>query len=220
MKQTSSRIIPLVLFIILSVMDIWAVDTSNNQIITLVKPFLMLTLMWYYLINTITRNRIYVLALLFSFLGDVFLLNKESLFFLSGLISFLIAHFFYIFMVRNLLTKPNKHQLILSVLPNLIILLVLLSLLFPSLGEMKIPVIIYGVTITTFGTVSLLYFFQKRNQLALLLMTGAYMFILSDSLLAINMFYSPISVFPVLIMITYLVAQFLICKFVLKLERS
>ncbi len=216
MKQTTGKIIPLVLFIILSVVDIWAVYTKNAQVITVVKPFLMLSLLWYYLAHTLTKNRVYIVALIFSFFGDVFLLSNEKIFFLAGLISFLIAHFFYIFLVQNKVKKPSNRQLFLSIFPNLVILVSLLSFLFPSLGEMKIPVMIYGTTITAFGAISLLYYLQHTNRRALLLLGGTYAFILSDSLLAINMFYKPISIFPVVIMVTYLVAQFLICRYILK----
>ncbi len=216
MKQTTGKIIPLVLFIILSVVDIWAVYTKNAQVITVVKPFLMLSLLWYYLAHTLTKNRVYIVALIFSFFGDVFLLSNEKIFFLAGLISFLIAHFFYIFLVQNKVKKPSNRQLFLSIFPNLVILVSLLSFLFPSLGEMKIPVMIYGTTITAFGAISLLYYLQHTKRRALLLLGGTYAFILSDSLLAINMFYKPISIFPVVIMVTYLVAQFLICRYILK----
>ncbi len=218
MKKTIHKQVPLFLFILLSVVDIWAVYTKNSQVITVVKPFLMLVLLWYFLANSLYRNKLYILALIFSFFGDVFLLSTEKLFFLSGLISFLIAHIFYILLVKARLQKPRGIQLLIAVIPNLIILVFLLRFLYPSLGEMKIPVTIYGSTITTFGAVSLLYFLQKKSKGALLLVLGTYAFIVSDAVLAINLFYKPFALFPVIIMVTYLLAQFLICKFVLNLE--
>ena len=180
----------------------------------------MLGLLWYYLANSFHRNKLYILALIFSFFGDVFLLSTEKLFFLSGLISFLIAHIFYIFLVKKRLQKPGGIQLLMAVIPNLIILVVLLRFLYPSLGEMRIPVTIYGITITTFGAVSLLYFLQEKSKGALLLVIGTYAFIVSDAVLAINLFYKPFALLPVIIMVTYLLAQFLICKFVLNLENA
>jgi len=44
------------------------------------------------------------------------------------------------------------------------------------------------------------------------MLAGAVVFIISDSLLAINKFHSSNEIFDVLIMITYIVAQYLIFK--------
>ena len=49
------------------------------------------------------------------------------------------------------------------------------------------------------------------------LLIGALIFIISDSLIALNKFYEPSEFYGISIMITYILAQFLICKaFILK----
>lgn len=178
----------------------------------------MLSLFWYYKANTTTVNKWFVLGLFFSFLGDVFLLGKGELFFILGLTSFLIAHLFYITMVMKLLVKTTIKEAISVSIPYVLIFILLLNLLYDHLGGMKIPVIIYAFVISVLGTVSLLLFVQKKTDTYLLLVVGVFIFIISDSILAINMFYQNEAYFSLVIMLTYVLAQFLICNFVLKID--
>ena len=74
------------------------------------------------------------------------------------------------------------------------------------------PVIIYGLTISTFGAVSLLDFLNTKSKRSLLMLLGAIVFMISDSLLAINKFYYPTHIFEIFVMITYVLAQYLIYR--------
>jgi len=75
-----------------------------------------------------------------------------------------------------------------------------------------IPVIIYGLTICTFGTVSLINYLSTKSRKSLLMLIGSIIFITSDSVLAINKFYNSSHLFEVIIMITYILAQYLIFR--------
>jgi uncharacterized membrane protein YhhN len=77
---------------------------------------------------------------------------------------------------------------------------------------MLLPVIIYGLTISTFGTVSLIDFLNKKSKTAMLMFLGAIFFMISDSLLAINKFYNPAHILEIIVMATYVTAQYLIFK--------
>jgi len=55
-------------------------------------------------------------------------------------------------------------------------------------------------------------YLQTKTIKSIWMLAGAVVFIISDSLLAINKFHSSNEIFDVLIMITYIVAQYLIFK--------
>ena len=95
-----------------------------------------------------------------------------------------------------------------------------MNVLFAGLGSMKIPVIIYAMTISFFGIVSLLLYLQSKTKISLLLLVGVLIFISSDTILALNLFYKTQLFYPLLIMMTYVLAQYLICRFVLKLNQQ
>ena len=185
----------------------------------LAKPMLMTTLFGYYYLNKKSDNLFFVLGLLFSLFGDLFLLGSGELYFILGLIFFLIAHVFYIIMVFKILLEIRLKDFMIAGIPYLLLFLILINVLYDGLGSMKIPVIIYAMTISFLGVVSLLLFLQSRTKTSLLLLFGVLVFITSDTILALNLFYEKQSFYPILIMTTYVMAQFLICKFVLNLNK-
>jgi uncharacterized membrane protein YhhN len=139
-------------------------------------------------------------------------MNKGQMFFITGLVSFLIAHFLFIKIVLGKLKNISLKMTITSIIPFLIVLLSLLLFLKDYLSEMLVPVIIYGVTIGMFGVVSLIFFLKNKSTFSLFMLAGAIFFMISDSVLAINKFYSQGHIFQIIIMVTYILAQYLIYK--------
>ena len=107
-----------------------------------------------------------------------------------------------------------------SAIPFLVYLVLLMRTLGPELDDLYYPVLIYGSVISLFGITALNYHLNQRNADSRILLTGALLFIGSDSMIALNKFYSPHMVYPVAIMLTYALAQYLICQSVLLEERS
>ena len=213
------RKLPLIAFIIFSLIDFFGIYLEKQWMVYLAKPMLMTTLFGYYYLNKKSDNLFFVLGLLFSFFGDLFLLGSGELYFILGLIFFLIAHVFYIIMVFKMLSEIRLKDFMIAGIPYLLLFLILINVLYDGLGSMKIPVIIYAMTISFLGVVSLLLFLQSRTKTTLLLLFGVLVFITSDTILSLNLFYEKQSFYPILIMTTYVMAQFLICRFVLNLNK-
>ena len=214
-----NKILPLIAFVLFCLIDFIGIYLEKQMMINFAKPMLMISLFWYYYSNTKTMNKHFVLGLFFSFLGDVLLIGSGEIYFILGLLFFLIAHVFYIIMVLKILQKTRLKNFIIAGIPFLLLFLVLINVLYDGLGTMKIPVIIYAMTISFFGVVSLLLYIQIQTKISLLLLFGVLIFIASDTILALNLFYEKLSFYPILIMMTYVLAQYLICRFVLKLNK-
>ena len=106
-----NKIVPLIAFILFCLIDFLGIYLEKQMMINFAKPMLMVTLFWYYYSNTKKLNKHFVFGLLFSFLGDVFLLGTGELYFILGLICFLIAHIFYIIMVLKIIKKLINSRL-------------------------------------------------------------------------------------------------------------
>jgi len=204
------------LFIIVSIMYVVGIILENDILKFIFKPLIMISLLVYYLSSVNKNSYLYIGAVIFSFLGDVFLLFDAEIFFMLGLVAFLIAHLFFIKMVLKLLKKSSVNKKIIASVPFVISFSALLFLLKDSLGEMVIPVVIYGMVISVFGAIALLNNLISKSKSSLYLFSGAVFFVISDSLLAINKFYQPQEYYPVIVIITYMVAQYLICKSVIE----
>jgi uncharacterized membrane protein YhhN len=200
------------IFVLVSVLDIIGIILKVSSLIFVFKPLILLSLLFLYIISVIAINKWYVMALLFSFLGDVFLLFEGALFFIVGLGSFLIAHILFIKIVLGWLHKSSLNNKIVAFIPFLITFSGLIYVLKDFLNELLIPVIIYGVTISIFGAISLLNYLNSKTTKGLWMFLGALVFISSDSILAINKFYISKEILGILVMVTYIVAQYLIYR--------
>lgn len=157
-------------------------------------------------------NKWIVAALIFSLLGDVLLMFQDdnSLFFLLGLSAFLLAHIFYIVYFHQVRVKENIKSNIWLAVIVVVYYAVLIAFLFPYLGDMTLPVCIYGIVISFMFMLAMHMLFIKNKPGGGWMMAGALLFVISDSILAINKFYQPFRLADILIMLTYGFAQFYI----------
>ena len=212
MKKQTKISIAIVLFFIAAIADIYAIISGNETIETYAKPMLLTLLAVVYLASADKPIFWYVLGMFLCFIGDVLLMFKGANFFMYGLGFFLLGHIVYIKITASFLPKDLTAKMISSAFPFIVFFGVLMYLIYPNLGDMMIPVAVYGITIATFGSITFLNYREVKSTENLWLFIGAVIFILSDSLIALNKFYEPNELYGVTIMITYILAQFLICK--------
>lgn len=186
----------------------------HNELVTVItKPLLIPCVTAFFisasLFTSSPLKRYIITALFFSWIGDVLLLFQagQPTFFIGGLIAFLIAHIFYIiFFYRIWITQQLKIK------PVLLLLVVifyagLISFLLPHLNAMLIPVLVYGFVISTMLWFALHMYLLRYKVAAAHFISGAMLFVISDSVLAINKFYQPFSAASFIIMLTYALAQ-------------
>ena len=218
LKNKQLQQVILLIFILVSVIDICAILLGNSLWQTLSKPLIIPALIAYYLLRTTSLNKWYVTALIFSFAGDVLLLDKSNLF-LMGIAAFLITQLLYISIFSKGLRGSSFVNKLKALLPFLVYFFVLITVLKPGLQDFFIPVLVYGLAISLFGAVALLNYLIKKDMVSLRLLTGALLFIVSDSLIALHKFHQERSIYPVIIMMTYIVAQYLIATYMLKSKK-
>lgn len=155
-------------------------------------------------------------ALFFSLIGDILLMfvDQSPHFFTAGLVSFLTAHILYILVFLKTRNKTKKTWLFTGLL--VVYGGTLFYLLKDHLGMMLLPVFFYMLIILTMATSAFLRKGSIRNLSYNFVLTGAILFLISDSLLAVNKFYSPLAYSNISIMFTYAFAQLFIVFGLLK----
>ena len=146
-----------------------------------------------------------VLGLIASLLGDIFLMLPEH--FLPGLVSFLVAHLAYIaaFTLAGDGTAPLWY-----LIPFLLYGVLMLRWLWPHLGSLRGPVIVYMVVILLMAWQAANRWIETRQDGTLLALAGAYLFVMSDSALAVERFRGTWRSAPLWVLSTYFAAQWLI----------
>jgi uncharacterized membrane protein YhhN len=220
----NKNILWLYLFLFAGILDI--VFTANGEFSTRVftKPLIVIALWGFFIFSSkeikgsILRKTISA-ALVFSWLGDVLLMFPNL--FLYGLGAFLMAHICYIIGFKIAQTNPfaigtvNFLKLFLVNLPIYIAAAFVYFLINPGLGATKIPVVIYLIVIVMMVTTARERF-GKTNALSFWqVFIGGVFFMVSDGVLAIHKFYNPFPESGVIVMGTYIIAQFLIVRGIL-----
>jgi len=203
-------------FIFLLVANLISVYLNNDTLRNISKPLLMPVLAIYFLTQTrgvVTPLKPWIiLALAFSWLGDMLLMFEErnSIFFLLGLAAFFVAQVFYIVFFHNIRMREYIRGNALLLLVVIVYYFILISVISPHLGDLKLPVRIYGVVLSFMVMLAMHTMFSKNKTAGRWMMVGAILFVASDSLLAFNKFYSAFDYSGVMIMLTYGVAQLFI----------
>lgn len=178
--------------------------TFHGRFILKILPLLLLGL--YALAELGSSARLLVVtAIFFSACGDIALeLNDEKdRLFPVGLALFLMAHIFYIVAFMRKLGVSSIGLVLAALLA--VFAVGLLSRLWPNLGKFKLPVLAYVLVIWIMSS-----FAALQVPANWLLFLGAFIFMISDSLIAINKFWMPIRNRNSWVMVTYYLAQLMI----------
>ncbi len=204
----------LILFIIDAVLHLFTTIYEFPVLNLVTKPLLMILLGGHFMAATGDHNKkinsLVVMALVASWFGDTFLMlqRQNPLFFILGLSSFLLAHIAYIIVFFKFESKRNKPVVIFITIVFVVYSLILAYILWPELGAMKIPVLVYALVLTVMGITGVV----KNYRYSIMIVIGAVLFMISDSLIAYDKFVATISNDRFLIMFTYILAQYLLIK--------
>lgn len=186
---------------------------SRRRLRLFTKPVALpfLGLFYYYTVDTVSMW--ILLALVFGLVGDVFLLSqKRKRYFIAGLTAFLAGHIFYVIHFISFCPWESVHWPLMVVLGLILIVIgIIIQRQLKSISKViRIPVIFYTIVI---GTMALGSFTRVGGFSGLSLwmpIAGAFLFMLSDSLIAFRNFKRKSAILSYLVSITYYLAQFLL----------
>ena len=209
----------ILVFLVLLAVECWAAALDITALEYFSKPLLMVTLLAYFLsnsTNTDPARSFIAAALCFSWLGDVLLLVEKtySFLFIFGLTAFLAAHaayvmFFWRIRKRNI-SKPGLRKF--PVVAVFGYMALLFAVLLPNLGFLWLPVMLYSIVISLMLITCVHAFNFEEQAFGFICLIGTILFVVSDSVLAVNRFVTPIKLGPALVMLTYSLGQLLIAE--------
>jgi uncharacterized membrane protein YhhN len=209
----------LIIFIIDSVVELLALTFDLPTIHRAVKPQILFCLTGFYVASTHQRSAVFIWALVFCWLGDSLLLFQEQneLYFIGGLLAFLTGHLLYILAYRQFQSAGNSNGLSITKkirfsFPIILAGTGLIAILFPALGPLTIPVIVYALVLMLMVMMALFRYGRTSAESFWMIFGGAILFMISDSALALNKFYAPFHYSGPIIMMTYISAQYLIVQ--------
>jgi uncharacterized membrane protein YhhN len=207
-------------FILLLAVHLLAGPLDYDAVRVITKPFLLILLIALFVVSAarskFDRFAVFILlGLVFSLAGDVLLIPDDTdQFFIYGLGSFMLAHIFYIRAFT--ITYLENHEIALIKRHGWVMILIIaygfsfFRLIQDHLHEMIGPVMLYTMVITLMLLLAANRYKRVGKKSFQYILFGAILFVLSDSILAWNMFVKDLEYSHLLIMSTYGLAQLFI----------
>lgn len=211
------------LYALIALLVLLAAVAGLRWLHLLTKPLIMITLLGWAVLSADSRplkkkKPAFLAGLVFAWIGDVFLMFDG--FFLHGLAAFLVMQVLYIFVFSGEIRRPLPlFSVFLKALILTMALGLILMIVMPHLSDavlrMAVPVYAFTITAMTFAA----FLRTGMSSLSFRMVTvGAVLFMVSDTLIALNAFVQPVAHHHLWIMSTYMIAQFSIVKGMLKVR--
>lgn len=208
----------LILFGLISIahLSFEAVHAEAGRLAT--KPLLMPALLLYYMASAHAPNIFLMAALFCGWLGDIFLMLPDQrpsrLFFKLGLGAFLLGHVFYIAVFVPYLVcaghLPAWGWMVLCVFGAAS--LMGYRLIAPHAQGLRPVILAYILVIFLMGASAVFPLGSASMSGALMVVIGAFVFMLSDGINACNRFIRAVPYEGLLIMATYVIGQYLLVQ--------
>ena len=186
-------------------------DSINSIGFLLFKPLTSFLILFLPILFKAPSEKAYakpiVIGLLFCLLGDTFLLFES--YFVFGLSAFLIGHLFFLF---AFVKKQGWHKNLILGLLLVIVAASLCVLIQKKLNELLLPVVLYMTVIVLMSWHGWGLALNSKTKNLKNIGVGVSLFMVSDTLLAINKFYVPIHFSGIFILGAYWGAIYLIAK--------
>jgi len=190
----------LILAFVFAVLEALAMWKNWNGLEYVAKPAVMICLFaWLYLNTGLQGLTLWFgVGILFSLVGDVLLMISLDRMFIFGLVAFLFAHISYLIGFQNELATVTAWSflliIILSVSAVRVIRRIVSSILAKGQTRLVNPVILYSIVVTVmlYAAMTTISNPTWSTSASFYVSVGAFLFYISDLILAWNKFVTPI----------------------------
>lgn len=202
------------LFAVDSLIHLYASIRRNVLLRNISKVFIIPLLILIYITSSSAIKPLFLTALIFSWLGDLFLILKGYLFFSLGGVSFGLAHIFFMITYYPYIHLEGFEIIIVCV--AVIIYSIVIFNYFKNLyvyipKMLLVPMIMYLLANASMNCFALALFISNPSILTSIIYIGALLFFISDcNLFAVRFKIEEIKQNHFIVMFTYIIAELLI----------
>lgn len=207
-------IVSILIFIVISGIHLYASYKKNRLIRNLSKIFIIPSLAVIYCLNAPKVEISFLLALLFSWIGDLVLIPHGKAFFTAGGVSFIISHIFFIITYSKHIHSIKTF--ILLIIVAALIYLIITTIVFKHLVKylpkfLIIPMYIYLLVNASMNCAAFTLLLSNMTLASMIVFIGALSFFISDTNLFFVRFKKELAEQNhFVVMFTYILAELLI----------
>jgi len=211
----------LALIFIITILDSYFYGRGLEPYQLVFEPLIIPSILAYYLLSSKRKDRFILIAFFLVCMGDLLLLIEWGSFFLQwAVFSYWLMQLSFIKVYRGYQFQYSFNTHLLGLLFWGSYLVVFLNHVYSSLGNMKIHGVVYGVTLSAFGSIAVMVMLKKVSKKNIFLVLGLLIFSIRDVFLTYNKKYFNEEVFTFSIPILHGIGFFIIIKAFLYYEQD
>jgi len=207
-------------YLIVSTLEIAGEYFYNEPLIWATKPFMNPLLAIMYWLSSKKANFVFILALTFSWVANLFFIDRNLDSILAGAYVFIGYRVLTIYVVLRLIRFPGWFPVVLGSLPFVFIYLYVINVSFAEIGDGLYMFIMQGLFISFLGGLAVGNYILRSDTAATLLLMSTMLFAFTQFLFVVRLYYLNLSTFQALAMALFASGQFILCRFVLAAERD
>jgi hypothetical protein len=205
----------IIAFAIVSLIEIIAEFYSNKQLLWLFKPLLMPLLLVYYLKTAKKVNVVFVVSLFFSWIANMFFIERDFDSIILGSIFFLIYRSLIIYHVFKTVKMPSQVPFILGIIPFLFIYITTCLLNYEAMGKEIILFIIHGIFVIILGGYSLGNYIINAKKSDMFLFVSTFLFAFSQFIFVFRVYTEMDYLLQSVVMLMFVFAQYFLVRFII-----
>ncbi len=208
------KILSIILFIISTAIHLYASLKKDKPLRNKSKPFIIFSLLLFYCFSAEPIKATVVLALIFSWIGDILLIPDGIKWFTAGGISFMISHFFFVLSYMQDVNFSKINPIVVAVLGIFFFTVVffIFRRLKPLLPKaLFYPMYLYLLINGAMNCFAIFRYLSNKDLAGIITVIGAALFFVSDcSLFFVRFDKNSRLKTHFLVMLTYSIGEFLI----------
>ena len=208
------KLLSIILFIISTAIHLYASLKKDKPLRNKSKPFIIFSLLLFYCFSAEPIKATVVLALIFSWIGDILLIPDGIKWFTAGGISFMISHFFFVLSYMQDVDFSKINPIVVAVLGIFFFTVVffIFRRLKPLLPKaLFYPMYLYLLINGAMNCFAIFRYLSNKDLAGIITVIGAALFFVSDcSLFFVRFDKNSRLKTHFLVMLTYSIGEFLI----------
>lgn len=208
------KLISLIVFVVSTTIHLYASLKKEKKLRNYTKPFILTSLLVFYISSTSEIRIVTIMALLFSWIGDLWLMIPGVKWFAIGGVSFMISHMFFVGSYIYDINFEKVNTLVIIFLA--IFFIITVSMIFSRLKKhlpikLFYPMYLYLLINGTMNCFAIFRMLSNVSQNTIITCIGAILFFISDSALFFVRFKKDCKLKThFLVMLTYSIGELLI----------
>ncbi|MEC4003803.1 hypothetical protein OX283_003980 [Flavobacterium sp. SUN052] len=220
-KELSISFALSVVFFLVSFIEIFAEYKMNFRLQWITKPFLIPILATLYLITSNSKSQLYLIALLFNWLANIFFISVEFKFLFIASACFLIFRLLIVVKIFKDEKSLGIFPIILGAIPFLFLFLSLINLVYKNINGVELYLVIcQTILMTLFGGFSLANFIIKNTLPSKFLLISSLFFGINLFVLGVKYYYIDFTFLKPIAMTFFILGHFVFYKFLVLNENK